>query len=58
MTANTTVVQLTARHDTHGRMLALQTVLLGAGALFGGPLLGWTADHPRHGGRLWNEAVV
>lgn len=44
MTANTTVVQLEARGDMHGRMLALQTVCLGASALFGGPLLGWIAD--------------
>ncbi len=28
----------------HGRVLALQTVLLGAGAAFGGPFLGWLAD--------------
>jgi hypothetical protein len=28
----------------HGRMLALQTVCLGASALVGGPLLGWIAD--------------
>ncbi|MBS1816686.1 MAG: MFS transporter [Acidobacteria bacterium] len=44
MTANSTVVQLEARPDMRGRMLALQTVLLGASALFGGPLLGWIAD--------------
>ena len=44
MTANTTVVQLEARGDMHGRMLALQTVCLGASALVGGPLLGWIAD--------------
>jgi MFS family permease len=44
MTANTTVVQLDSRRDMHGRMLALQTVCLGASALVGGPVLGWIAD--------------
>jgi len=44
MTANTTIVQLEARRTMHGRMLALQTVCLGASALVGGPLLGWIAD--------------
>jgi MFS family permease len=44
MTGTTTIVQTEARRDMHGRVLALQTVLLGAGAAFGGPFLGWLAD--------------
>jgi len=28
----------------HGRVLALQTVLLGGSAALGGPMLGWIAD--------------
>ena len=44
MTGTTTIVQLEARRDMHGRLLALQTVLLGGSAALGGPLLGWIAD--------------
>jgi MFS family permease len=44
MTGTTTIVQMEARRDMHGRVLALQTVLLGGSAAFGGPLLGWIAD--------------
>lgn len=44
MTGTTTIVQLEARRDLQGRLLALQTVLMGASAAFGGPLLGWIAD--------------
>ncbi|MFN7984766.1 MAG: hypothetical protein U0Q11_23225 [Vicinamibacterales bacterium] len=44
MTGTTTIVQLEARRDIQGRLLALQTVLMGASAAFGGPLLGWIAD--------------
>jgi len=45
MTGTTTIVQMAARREMHGRMLALQTALLGGSAAFGGPLLGWIADH-------------
>jgi MFS family permease len=44
MTGTTTIVQLESRRDMQGRLLALQTVLLGGGAALGGPLLGWIAD--------------
>jgi len=44
MTGTTTIVQMEARRDMHGRVLALQTVLLGGSAALGGPMLGWIAD--------------
>ncbi len=44
MTATTAQAQVHTRHDMHGRVLALQTVLIGGTALVGGPLLGWVAD--------------
>jgi len=44
MTGTTTILQLEARRDIQGRLLALQTVLMGASAAIGGPLLGWIAD--------------
>ena len=44
MTGTTTIVQLESRRDMQGRLLALQTVLLGGSAAVGGPLLGWVAD--------------
>jgi MFS family permease len=44
MTGTTTIVQTASRREMHGRVLALQTVLLGAGAAIGGPFLGWLAD--------------
>jgi MFS family permease len=44
MTSTTTLLQVGARRDMQGRVLALQTVLLGGGAAIGGPLLGWVAD--------------
>jgi predicted MFS family arabinose efflux permease len=44
MTGTTTIVQTESRRDMTGRVLALQTVLLGAGAAIGGPFLGWLAD--------------
>lgn len=48
-TAVTAIVQVSTRRDMHGRLLALQTSLIGGTALAGGPLLGWIAD--RFGGR-------
>jgi MFS family permease len=50
VTSSTTLMQLEARRDMQGRVLSLQTVLLGGGAAFGGPLLGWIAD--RAGARV------
>jgi len=50
MTATTTIVQVDAKPAMHGRVLALQTVIIGGSALLGGPLLGWLAD--KMGGRM------
>jgi MFS family permease len=44
ITSSTTLMQLAARREMQGRVLSLQTVLLGGGAALGGPLLGWVAD--------------
>ncbi|MGH7647443.1 MAG: MFS transporter, partial [Gemmatimonadaceae bacterium] len=44
MTATTTIVQVESRKEMHGRVLALQTVLIGGPMAIGGPLLGWLAD--------------
>ena len=44
MTATTTIVQVEAKREMHGRVLALQTVLMGGAALVGSPISGWLAD--------------
>jgi MFS family permease len=44
MTASTTIAQVDTRRDMHGRVLALQTVLIGGTALVGGPVVGQIAD--------------
>jgi MFS family permease len=44
LTASTAIVQVEAKAEMHGRVLALQTVLMGGGALIGGPVLGLIAD--------------
>jgi MFS family permease len=44
MTSTTAIVQVEADPAMHGRILALQTVLLIGSAPLGGPLLGWLAD--------------
>jgi MFS family permease len=44
MTASTTIAQVGTRRDMHGRVLALQTALIGGTALVGGPLVGQIAD--------------
>jgi MFS family permease len=44
LTATTTIVQLEARAEMHGRVLALQMVLMAGTAPVGGPLMGWVAD--------------
>lgn len=44
MTATTAIVQIESKPEMRGRVLALQTVLLGVGGLIGGPLSGWLAD--------------
>jgi MFS family permease len=43
-TSTTSLAQVDTRRDMHGRVLALQTALIGATALFGGPLVGRIAD--------------
>lgn len=49
MTATTAIAQVEAKREMHGRVLALQTVLIGGPLAVGGPILGWIAD--RFGGR-------
>ncbi|MGH7204479.1 MAG: MFS transporter [Candidatus Levyibacteriota bacterium] len=44
MTSTTALAQVEAKHEMHGRVLALQTVLVGGTTLIGGPLSGWLAD--------------
>jgi MFS family permease len=44
LTATTTIVQLETRAEMHGRVLALQMVLMAGTAPVGGPLMGWVAD--------------
>jgi MFS family permease len=44
MTATTAIVQVRAKRDMHGRLLALQTVLVAGTGLIGGPVAGWLAD--------------
>lgn len=44
MTSTTANVQVTARPDMHGRILALQSSLMIGGTLIGAPLLGYLAD--------------
>lgn len=44
MTATTALAQVEAKHEMHGRVLALQTVVIGGTSLVGGPVSGWVAD--------------
>jgi MFS family permease len=44
MTSTTSLVQVEAKPSMHGRVLALQTILLVGTTPIGGPLLGWIAD--------------
>ena len=44
MTATTAIAQTEARREMHGRVLALQNVLVGGSLAIGGPILGWMAD--------------
>jgi len=43
-TATTAIVQVRSEPRMHGRLLALQTVLLVGSSAFGGPISGWLAD--------------
>lgn len=44
MTATTAIAQTVAKREMHGRVLALQAVLIGGPLAVGGPILGWLAD--------------
>ncbi|MBA3870112.1 MAG: MFS transporter [Anaerolineae bacterium] len=44
MTATTTLAQVESKREMHGRVLALQTVLLIGPTAIGGPILGWISD--------------
>lgn len=44
MTSTTAIIQVEAKREMHGRLLALQTVFIAGTALIGGPLSGWLAD--------------
>lgn len=44
MTATTAIAQVESKREMHGRVLALQTVLIGGPMAVGGPILGWLAD--------------
>jgi len=44
LTATTAILQVEAKPEMHGRVLSMQTVVLGGSALVGGPVLGWVAD--------------
>jgi MFS family permease len=44
MTATTAIIQVEGKKEMHGRIIALQTVVVGGSGLIGGPLSGWLAD--------------
>jgi MFS family permease len=50
LTASTAILQVEGKKEMHGRIIALQTVVIGGGGLIGSPLLGWLADVA--GGRM------
>ena len=43
-TSTTALVQVRARADMHGRLLAIQTIFLVGSSAIGGPISGWFAD--------------
>jgi MFS family permease len=43
-TSTTALVQVRARPEMHGRLLALQTIFLVGSSAIGGPISGWVAD--------------
>jgi predicted MFS family arabinose efflux permease len=43
-TSTTALVQVRARPDMHGRLLAIQTIFLVGSSAIGGPISGWVAD--------------
>ena len=44
MTSTTTIVQVKAKPEMHGRVFALQMVFVAGTSVIGGPLSGWIAD--------------
>jgi len=44
MTATTANIQVEGKKEMHGRIIALQSVVIGGSGLIGGPLSGWLAD--------------
>jgi len=44
MNSTTALAQVEAKHEMHGRVLSLQTVLMMGTSLIGGPFSGWLAD--------------
>jgi predicted MFS family arabinose efflux permease len=44
MTSTTAIIQIEAKHEMHGRILALQAVFIAGTTVIGGPLSGWIAD--------------
>lgn len=58
LTATTALVQLEARADMQGRVLALQTVILGGSKFLGGPFMGYLADAYDSRLPLWLGGVV
>ena len=44
MTSTTAIIQVEADPAFHGRILSLQTFIIGGTACIGGPILGWLAD--------------
>jgi MFS family permease len=44
MTSTTAIIQIVAKHEMHGRILALQAVFIAGTTVIGGPLSGWIAD--------------
>src|SRR5207248_1841713 len=51
MTSTTAIIQVEADPAFHGRILSLQTFIIGGTACIGGPILGWLADSPS--ARAW-----
>ena len=44
MNSTTAIAQVESKHEMHGRVLSLQTVLVMGTSLIGGPFSGWLAD--------------
>jgi MFS family permease len=44
MTSTTAIVQVEAKPEMHGRILALQTAIVGGSSALGGPIVGGLAD--------------